>query len=755
LSAPGAAWEIGGVPILIALLLAQAAAEPFPFPPDGEQLSKQAFDLFNERKPAEAEPLLRKLLELAPGNPRGYRQLGFALGALGRPQEAVTALNKAEELHVDAKRMPSLLIARAQAQLNLGGGVAAARKDLERAVAISSGDEAGEALYFLAAADARQGDLLEAEHNARRSIDKLQQNPAAHLLLAAIYAYQDERGKSREELELARAQGATPQALEAADERNRHAERMDLVWQVPLLLVAALLLGLACLYLAGAGLSKTEMRSLSDLKAGSAALQGEATAGERLVHRLYLAVLWFGTVFFYLSVPAMVIVSLAVSGGILYAMISANLLYVKLVIIVLIVAGGSVWAVLRSLFFTIGKGGDGIEVTEAGEPRLFAALREVSGVAGTRTVDKVYLELDATAAVREAGGALRVLLGRGERILHLGFWALSNLDESELKSILAHEYGHFSHGETRLTPILGRLKIVISLMLARMNSIGWIIVVNPSWWYLRGYASAFFAASAGESRRKELLADRVAALAYGGDAFGSALRKVIEADLVFDRYAGRVTALLRQSGRPCSELYRAVAAARAVEPLNTQAKVTEAALNRQEGEYDSHPAPADRIARVAGVPAAHPHAAGPALALLTDAQSVAHQLADRIRVNVEVHLAAREIQMAPPKEMAPEAQLWFAEGLALNEASEELARRRHPEANSYLQQAASKLRAALGDKDPMLVPLLSRLAQAHARDGKPEDARAAAEDGLGILELHPDPSAQAALRAVLSKLDAA
>jgi Zn-dependent protease with chaperone function len=560
--------------------------------------------------------------------------------------------------------------------------------------------------------------------------------------------------ESRKEIALARAQDASPESLASADENNRRLERRSLVWKIPLALVVALALAVLLLLAAGGALSSIEMRGLSELKSSGASLEREATAGETLVHRLYLCALWFGTVFFYLSVPAMVVISLATGFGLIYVMFTQlSQIPIKLVLILLVLAVGGTWAVVRSLFLRMGEREDGLRVTEEEEPQLFAALREVSEVTGTRTVDRVYLEMGAMAAVRESGGAIKVLAGRGQRVLHLGFWTLFGLDRSELKAILAHEYGHFSHGETRLTPVIGRIQATLMQMLVRMASLGRSVWLNPVYWYLRFYLQAFLATTAGHSRRKELLADRAAALAYGGDAFGRALRSVVEADLAFDRYAGSVASLLRRSGRPCTELYRAVAAARAVEPPALREARARAVLECQPGRYDSHPPPVDRIARVAGVIGQRPHEAAPAVSLLADAEATAHTLAEQIRTNVDTNLAAQATPPAGPVEMAPEAQLWFAEGIALHAAALELAERKDPESDSLLIKATDRLRAALGDKDPLLVPALSRLAQVHEQGGRAADARAAAQRGLDILAAHPDPDAQNELQAVLARLN--
>jgi hypothetical protein len=70
-------------------------------------------------------------------------------------------------------------------------------------------------------------------------------------------------------------------------------------------------------------------------------------------------------------------------------------------------------------------------------------------------------------------------------------------------------------------------------------------------------------------------------------------------------------------------------------------------------------------------------------------------------------------------------------------------------------KATDRLRAALGDRDPLLVPLLSKVAQAHERVGRAADAKEAVQQGLEILAMHPDPQAQSELRAVLGRLEKA
>lgn len=736
------------LPLLAILLLAQA--EPFPYPPDQEQLGKDGYAQLTSGHAAEAEATLRTLTDhLAPENPRGWRLLGFALLQQGRHADAIRAFDKAEKLHVDKARLPSLLAARAQAKWSTKD-LFGARADVDRALLLD--DKDAQALLLSSVMHGMSGDLLAAQGEALRAVAVEPKEPQKRLWLARVYLARELPDEARAQLAEARALNGDPALLAELEGDLRSLSRQALYWQVPLALVALMAAGVLLLFLAGSALSRVEMKSLNDLQRSAASLQGEATAGEQLVHRLYLGVLWFGTVFFYLSVPAMVVVSLATGLGLCWLMFTKlDRIPIKLVFILLVVAVGGTWAVLRSLFLKLGEKDSGLLVDAAREPALFEALREVSEVAGTRMVDKVYLELGAEAAVRESGGALQVLSGRGLRVLHLGFWTLSSLDTSELKAILAHEYGHFSHGETRLTPVIGRIQATMFQMLVRMAALGRSTWANPVYWYLRFYLRAFVATTSSHSRRKELLADRAAALAYGGDAFGRALGKVVRADLVFGRYAGLLAGLLRESGRPIDELYRSVSAAEASEPPGLHDERLRAVMDRKAETFDSHPPPSDRIARVAGVAGQRSGDGKPSLSLLANAEAVARTLAEKIRGNVDEQLAARGALPAAAA-LAPGAQLCFAQGVALHAAANELAERKDPLSDGLYLRAAEQLRAALGEQDALLVPALASAARVHEKDGRVADARLAAEQGLKILSAHPDQPMQKQLEGLLSRL---
>jgi Zn-dependent protease with chaperone function len=485
-------------------------------------------------------------------------------------------------------------------------------------------------------------------------------------------------------------------------------------------------------------------------------LQDEQTWGERLVLRTYLGVLWFGTIFFYVSVPAMVLLSLAVGIGLVLLMLTQlSHIPVKIVAILFIAGVGGTWAVLRGLFLRASAGATGKEITEADEPGLFAALREVSEVACTRMVDRVYLELGSEVAVRESGGGFRVLLGGGKRVLHLGYWALHGLTVSELKSVLAHEYGHFSHGETRLTPAVTRIVNTVVGMLQRMAALGGSTLVNPVHWYLRIFYRVFLATTSGHSRRRELLADRAAALAYGGDVFGNALRRVVENGVYFGRRAGNIAVLLRASGRPCTAIYRALEASSALTPPRLRDEGLRQVLDSKPETFDSHPPPSDRIARVAGVRGTRPEEASPAYSLLRDAGETSQLLAGILQERIDAQLAGAGQASRPSSPMDAGAQVLFAEGLELHDSALALQELDDPASDGLFASSVERLEAALGAKDPLLVAALENLARSQQRLGRKAEAQATLNRAVGIVAEHPDVAEERALRELMKELAAA
>ncbi|HLL53152.1 MAG TPA: M48 family metalloprotease, partial [Myxococcaceae bacterium] len=645
---------------LLLLVLAQAPAvpadapEPFPFSAELQPVYEASFGHYEKQELAQAAELAERLTREAANNPRAWRLAGHVHLAQNRNEEAEREYTQALKLGLDERRQKDVFGSRASArarQEKFSLAEADVREALQRTPDDPETLQLGMLVMF------RQDRLTAAGGYARQLLAVQDASAPAHFVLSVALLNDGDRAGAQRELDRARELGMPREPLDEVQAELDRRRNMALLWQAPLGAAAFLLLAMLLVYVAGTVLSRQQVSHLRQVRRVLG--RGEETPAERRVGKLYDAVLWCTTVLFYVSVPLLLVITLAIGFGLTYAIVtSASRIPVKLLLLLVFVGAGGAWAILRGLFVKLGDDGGGKLVTEKDHPRLFAALREVSEVAQSRMVDRVYLEKDAGVGVREAGGAIKVLSGRGERVLHLGLAVLRGMSVSELKAVLAHEYGHFSHGETKLSPVVARMQASLFDMLQRMASLEY-SAFNPAFWYLRLYLRIFASVSAGHSRRRELLADRAAALAYGGETFGQALSRAVENGELFDRAAIPVAVAIRQAKRPCENLYANLEASHAVTPEPLREKRLAQHLEREAGKYDSHPPPHDRIARVKGISGRRMLEQEPAASLLEDHPALAREFTREVMCSVDSFLAERGVETKPevPADEAAQARI--------------------------------------------------------------------------------------------------
>src|SRR5205823_8254931 len=106
--------------------------------------------------------------------------------------------------------------------------------------------------------------------------------------------------------------------------------------------------------------------------------------------------------------------------------------------------------------------------------------------------------------------------------LVLGMGALNYLTLEQFRSVMAHEYGHFSHKDTFFSRFIYRVSHSYEALLSQLSG-SQIQYLNPFYWLLRGYVGLYHLIAASFSRRREFFADRFAVLAYGPQIFQRAL----------------------------------------------------------------------------------------------------------------------------------------------------------------------------------------------------------------------------------------
>ncbi len=236
----------------------------------------------------------------------------------------------------------------------------------------------------------------------------------------------------------------------------------------------------------------------------------------------------------------------------------------------------------------------GVLLDERDAPELWATVRELAQVADTRPPDEIRLVAEVNAAVNEETRLLG-LVG-GTRRLFLGVPLLQGLDAAQLRSVLAHELGHYSRSHTRLGPLTyrGREAMVATVQQLQGNVVGWL---------LKQYTKLYLLVSAAVSRRQELEADELSVRAAGRATAQSALRELPALDAAWGFYGAQYVGLGWDHGYAPAPTdvfdgFSRMLHARAEEISTLRADAPPAEQSR----WDSHPSIAARVAAMERMP---------------------------------------------------------------------------------------------------------------------------------------------------------
>jgi Zn-dependent protease with chaperone function len=603
--------------------------------PDAVEAGRGAGRAYRERRWQEAFDGYARVLAAAPRFPHALRRQCRARLELGDRAGALPLCRAAVEAAPQAANQMAL----ASALTQRGAGAEPTARDLSSGVALARQAFDADPRDISTAGSAceialRAQDTALLHRSAERLHELAPGETGAQVCSVFSALVRDEFGAARRYLAAARAGGLE---AAAADELGALIDRAEPAWSrygwTAVWAVGAWLALLALLLAAGAALSASTLRGARRMAADRSA----ATRAPAL-RSVYGAVLWLTCAVYYLSLPLVVLLVLAAAYGVWVAFAAIGRIPVKLVLIVAVVLLVSLWAVLKSLWASVvrGRSADpGIPLDVAAHPRFAAALGEAAARVGTRPVDTVFMTPGTDAAVYERGGLARQLAGRTDRCLILGVALLEGMTQGQLKAVLAHEYGHFVNRDTAgggLALAVRRSVLEMARALASGGAATW---YNPAWLFVTQFHKLFLRVSQGASRLQEILADRWAALAYGGRSFAAGLTHAITRSAQFDRHARTTLREVVDGGLALANLYRFVPS-QAVDPAGVAAEV-EKAMSAEPSPYDSHPRPVDRIAWVGDLPPAQGADSGgdaPAWDLFDDREALERRLTDEVRANV-------------------------------------------------------------------------------------------------------------------------
>ncbi|HEU4733839.1 MAG TPA: M48 family metalloprotease [Kofleriaceae bacterium] len=566
----------------------------------------EAFDAGNAARAAgqseQAVAAYRRASELAPGVDHPHRRACGVLDRLGRIGEAMSECETAIKLAPASPYSRSALATVLESRRQPG--------DLDRALAL-----AREAAQQLPSDPSVVGALCRVLL-ARQASSELERCSArllaldpgggwANLLGTLVAGANGDLPEAKRRLELARAAGlddATYRKLGdaiASQSRSRGTSAEDLVpstaflWSV-LWVFVGWLSGMVVLLAAGYLLSWLTLREVARVS-GSGAADGSGTPREQRLRRLYKLVLVASGGYFYLSIPFLLALILGAGGGVMYVFLAAGVFPIKLMALVAILVFATVGSVLRGLFVRRSQPSLGHRIDLDRHPRLAALIDDVSATVGTRPAGAVYLTPGTDMAVTERAGVWATLRGKaGERSLIMGVGLFDGMTQLQLRSVLAHEHGHFRNEDTaggELALAVRRSLMVMIISLARSGAAQ---AYNPVWWFLRGYHRIYLGVSQGASRLQEVLADRWAIRTYGTSGFVAGYRHVVTRSVEFDHRVNATIQEVVDAGRPLPNLYQYQPQDARISEGDLAAEI-ERELNREPSAYDSHPSAHQRI----------------------------------------------------------------------------------------------------------------------------------------------------------------
>ncbi|HZU96290.1 MAG TPA: M48 family metallopeptidase [Planctomycetota bacterium] len=228
------------------------------------------------------------------------------------------------------------------------------------------------------------------------------------------------------------------------------------------------------------------------------------------------------------------------------------------------------------------------------QPELFAFLKKIADAVGQAMPVDVYLVPDVNAFVTQRGG----IMGMGsKRVMGLGLPLMQVLSVNELRGVIAHEFGHFAGGDTKLGPWIYKTRSALVRTIVNLQG-------GIAGWFFLQYFKLFLWITQAISRAQEYAADQHAAELVGSKAFESGLRMTRGAAVAFNSYMDSEYLPVLSAGfrPPLAEGFATFLGSEEI-AKKLDELVEKAAKSETSDPYDSHPALKERIRAIQSLPA--------------------------------------------------------------------------------------------------------------------------------------------------------
>lgn len=557
--------------------------------PDALEPFKAATTAMDAGNFQEAARLFESVRKRAPESDDVLRRLGTSLASMGKLEEGLEFLEKA----LEQNRSPENLFSLAVFLAYPGEGKEGSPAEKQRALSLmkeanglpNSGDDS-DYQRLLAQLALELQEVDDFRRVTEQLVAKHPELMETHYYNALLAAFDEKWITAENEMKQAERMGLSHEVAQQFYDSGVHTRAT--VWRYAtysLWLVAAWLVGLGLLFLIGKVMSIKTLRSIesADPSAGT-------SSSDISLRRWYKSLINLAGFYYYISMPVVIFLVIAVAASITYAFMMLGRIPIKLVLILCIAAIVTVYKMIRSLFIKIESEDPGRSLTYDEAPGLWELTRTVAEAVGTRPVDEIRVTPGTDLAVYEKGSYRERSQDRAQRILIVGVGILNDFPQNGFRAVLAHEYGHFSHRDTAGGDIALRVNADMMKFAHAMALSGQAVWWNVAFQFLRVYHFIFRRISHGATRLQEVLADRVAAAKYGSGAFEEGLKHVVRKGVEFQLAAEMEINESASSQRALQNLY----GLQVTDNPDVETMVEET-LNRETSEDDTHPSPNDRF----------------------------------------------------------------------------------------------------------------------------------------------------------------
>ncbi|MHA6522860.1 M48 family metallopeptidase [Tessaracoccus sp. G1721] len=271
-----------------------------------------------------------------------------------------------------------------------------------------------------------------------------------------------------------------------------------------------------------------------------------------------------------------VVLGIVAVGAQLFDGVAVRVLIQWVALPLAVAIGFGAWAALRHQ----AEPAEGIEVIPAEHPALWAEVNRLAVEAQTEPPARIVIVPEVNAGVAEVGG---------HRELEIGLPLLATFTVGQLRSVLAHELGHFAGGDTADAARDLRRLAFMEQVRARAGVL---------WrWFFTAYAGLYALAAGPSSRAAELRADDLSVRAAGPGAAAESFRALVAAELAWEQTLDNYVPLFELAGRraPLGEAVRRVIDANRTEIDDAVETII---AEQRPSATDSHPPLRERIARL-------------------------------------------------------------------------------------------------------------------------------------------------------------